>query len=162
MEHVMDYLGKARATLEEIERQRRAHWTMKYNKLMDNFFEKHAGDTREFDSFEIAAIVANAMSNFGSENDFELSVLQLCIKNYIVTEPFSCIILKATEDGENDYFVELEHKAIEPLVLKAEVMSEMRMEIIKLLKENLDSTKKMKTLADKLRQTYRKYMSMQV
>ena len=161
MEHVMDYLGKARATLEEIERMRRAHWATKYSKLMGEFFENHSGDTREFDSFEIAAITVNAMSNFGCENDSEMSVLELCIQDYIVAEPFFCTILKVTESGVADCFVELEHKAMEPLVLKPEVLSELRTEIIKVMKGNLDFTKKMKKLADKFRQTYHKYLSMQ-
>ena len=100
-ENMMGVLDDVRTKKEELERQEaKNYWEGKYKYYLGAIIDESGeDDVREFDSFEIAAVVAFSMSH-GFETRFEFSKMEKCLRPYIVN-PYTCMVEKVVDEKGN-------------------------------------------------------------
>lgn len=111
--NMVGFLAEVKEEKDKRERQLYSYWEQKYMYYVDCFFENEKSGTREFDSFEIAAILAFTMSR-GFETRKDFSNLELYIRNYL-QYPFTCTVTKEPDSGDRSKFTWGYKKSLKPV-----------------------------------------------
>ena len=159
--NMMGIFEVAKAKKRELDRQSYTLQEHKFLYYLDCFFEDKECGTREFDSFEIAAIVVFSMSH-GFETRGEFSKLEECIRQYL-QEPFTCTVTKEPVVGEEPVFSWGDKKMLEPVGDMPETVGKMCSETINLMSKYahfMAQFPNLKVLAAEFKSGYEVYKNM--
>lgn len=161
--NVMGFMDQARVVEDaRIARDRECE-NSRFKCFLSKVFEDNGCDEREFNSFELAALMGMAMKKPGDTN-MHYSRMYRGVKEFI-TKPFTCTITRRPGRTEKEFEYEVENVVkMKPMgKMSYEVNAEWLDEVIGAFAyylSHLTDQKKIFQLANELKALYTKYVSM--
>ena len=161
--NVMGFMDKARIVEDARIAFERDCENCRFKCFLGKVFEKDGCDKREFNSFELAALMGMAMKKPGATN-MHYSRMYRGVEEFI-TKPFTCTITRRPGRTEKEFEYEVENVVkMKPMgKMSYEVNAEWLDEVIGAFAyylSHLTDQKKIFQLANELKALYTKYVSM--